>query len=110
MSRGDMGVCACLFRLVAMMKDEHALGEEEREEAGADQPRDVPRVAHCFDRFREHVEERDCDDDPAGQRDQRAQVAPVSKRRESSDERRQGGQAGERDRDPSHQLQRAQIP
>ena len=74
-SDADLGVRARLLRLVAVVQDERALREEEAEEARADEPGDPLRVADGLDRLRQHVEERDGDDDPARERDQRSAAA-----------------------------------
>ena len=58
------------------MQHERALGEEEREEPGADEPRHGAAVADRVERLRQHVEQRDRDDDAARQGDQRLELAP----------------------------------
>ena len=61
-------------RLVAVVQDQHPLGEEEAEEAGRDQGGGEVGVADPFDPLGQHVEQGDGDDDAAGQRQQRRQA------------------------------------
>ena len=60
---------ARLLGLVAMVQHEHALDEEEADEPGTDDRRHPARRVDQIECFREHVEERDRDDDAAGERD-----------------------------------------
>ena len=100
--RPHLGVRAGLLRVVPVVEHERALGEEEGEEAGADEGADAARAAERLDRLGQHVEERDRDDDAAGERDQRLEVAVEPERGEAAEERRDDGERGERDRDPGH--------
>ena len=61
---GGMGVH--LLVVVPVVQHERPLGEEEPEEARADEPGDMLGVAEILDRLRQDVEERDGDDDTAG--------------------------------------------
>ena len=63
-------VGASLVRVVSVMQHQHALDQEEGDEAGADQPSHQLRVVDRLDALREHVEQRDGYDDPAGERHQ----------------------------------------
>src|SRR5581483_1082662 len=85
--RADARVRPRLLRLVTVVEDEQALGEEEREEARADERRHPTRVADRVDRLRQHVEERDRDDDPAAERDQRVDPAAEPERERAAEER-----------------------
>ena len=69
----DLVMGARLRRVVAMVEDEHPLGEEEGDEAGPGQRADLARVVEVLERLRQHVEERHRDHDAAGERDQRRQ-------------------------------------
>ena len=92
-------MCARLVRLVAMVEDQQALGEEEEHEPRADDREGVPRLENpkCLG---QHVEERNRNDDAAGQRDDRRQFAAQAKREEAACEGRENGDARERNRDP----------
>ena len=48
-----------LLGVVAVVEDEQPLGEEEEEEAGADEQRHASRVVDRVDRLGQHVEQRD---------------------------------------------------
>ena len=89
----DVVVRAGLRRFVAVMQDQRALGEEESEEADAHAGRPFG-VADVVDRLRQHVEQRDRDDDPARQRDHGRQVVRAAKR-SASDEVASTVEAGE---------------
>jgi hypothetical protein len=64
---------ASLLGIVAVVENEHALGEEEGEESDPGEQADLSRVAEVLERLREHVEERDGDDDAARERHQRGE-------------------------------------
>ena len=67
------------------------------------------RVVDRLDRFRQDVEERDGDDDAAGERDRRRQLAREPQPDHASDERRQHRHPRQGNRDPVH-AQRLQVP
>ena len=96
--RADALVRPCVLLVVPVVQHERALGEEERQEPGADEPRHVARVADRVDRLGEHVEERDSDDDAAGERDQSCQFAADAQRHVPACERRTSRQRSERNR------------
>ena len=97
----DARVCARLLGLVAMVQHERALGEEEAEEAAPTTA--VTRRACRPDRcFREHVEERDRDDDAAGERDHGRQLLAKAERDDAAEHRRDRGRDRERDCEPRH--------
>jgi hypothetical protein len=66
--------------VVTVVQHERALGREEREEAGADEPGDMPCVADRVDRLGEYVEEGDRDHDAARERDQGLELPTGAKR------------------------------
>ena len=107
--RADLGVGVDVLVVVAVVEDERSLGEEEEHEAGADEQPDPVRVVDRLDRLRQHLEERDGDDDPAGERDRGRQLPRQPERHEAACERREHGHARERNRDPVH-AQRLQVP
>ena len=72
--RADLGVRVDVRVVVAVMEDERPLGEEEEDEAGPDERPDELRVVDRLDRLRQHIEERDGDDDAAGERDRSRQL------------------------------------
>ena len=98
----DLRMSARLLGLVAMVEDESPLGEEEEEEAGADERADAVRVPDCLEGLGQDVEERDADHDAARERDQRRQLVPQPERDCAAEERRGDGQRGERNGDPGH--------
>ena len=108
----DVRVCLRVLGVVTVMQDERALRQEEREEAGADEPGHLPARADGIDRLREHVEERDRDDDAACESDQRRQVLAHPQRRKATEQRRARRQAREWDCDPGDRrhAQRSQRP
>ena len=85
--RADLRVGVDVRVVVAVMEDERALGEEEEDEAGADEHADAVRVVDRLDRLRQHLEERDGDDDPARERDRGRQLARQPERHEAARER-----------------------
>ena len=93
---------ASLRRVVAMVEDEHPLGEEEGDEAGSGERADLARVVEVLERLREHVEERHRDHDPAGERDQRRQRVGETQAERPTGQGRDDGCGCERDRDPLH--------
>src|SRR5204862_896284 len=100
--RADAGVCPGLLGLVPVVQHEQALGEEESEEAGADELAHALRVVHRGDRLGKHLEERDRDDDSAGQCNRSRQLAAQEERGQSSDPGRARGYAREWDGEPGH--------
>jgi hypothetical protein len=68
------------------------------------------RVVDCLHRRGQHVEQRDGDDDPTRERDQRVELALHAQRNEAAGERREHRQPREWDRKPAHAAQRAQVP
>src|SRR5215208_3311637 len=89
--RADPGVRARLLGFVAVMQDEHPLDEEEADEPRSDERRDATRRIECFNRLRQDVEQRDRDDDPAGESNQRRDLALETKRHEPADQRGEEG-------------------
>ena len=89
-------------RIVAVVKHQGALGEEEGEEADGHERGGPLGVADLVDPLRQHVEESDGDDDPAGQRDHRRQRVREAQRDPPADQRRDHGQPGEGNRDGRH--------
>ena len=85
------------------------LGEEEKEEAGADEGRHPSGVADRVDRLGQDVEECDSEHDAARECDQSRQLTAKPECDRAADERRDHGERGEGDRDPVHE-QRLQIP
>src|SRR5262249_31863511 len=100
---------ARLVRLVAMMEDEDALGEEKEHEAHADDCERVPRLEKPK-RLRKHVEERNGDDDAAGQGNHRRQFAAQAEREEAACERGEDRDPCERYRDPGQMRTILEIP
>jgi hypothetical protein len=99
--RPDVRVCARLVRLVAVMEDKEALGEEEEHEPRADDRERVARLEKpkCL---RQDVEERNGNDDAAGQRNDRRQFAAQAEREQTACESREHGDPRERNCDPGH--------
>ena len=112
--RADAAVGERVLGVVAVMEDERALRQEEGEEPGADEPGHGAAVADRVERLRQHVEERDRDDDPARQGDQRLELAASSHGDQAAADRGDGRQRSERDGDPGgrrdHAAQRPQVP
>ena len=114
----DAVVGAGLVGVVAVVEDQRPLGEEEGEEADRDEGGRPARVADVFDPLGEDVEERDGDDDAAGQRDHGRQGVGEAQRDLAADQGRDDGQAGEGDREAGHaglsarrrSPQRGQVP
>ena len=100
--RADLCVGPRLLGLVAVVQDDQPLGEEEREKAHADEPCDALGVVHRLDRLRQHVEERHRDDDPAGERDQRHQLAVQPECDQAAGQRRDDGDGREGNGEPLH--------
>ena len=105
----DLGMRVDVRVVVAVVEHERALGEEEEDEAGAHEGAHQLRVVDRLDRLRQDVEERDGDDDAAGERDRRRQLAREPQPDHASDERRQHRHARQGNRDPVH-AQRLQVP
>src|SRR4030095_11979829 len=98
-----------LLRLVAVVKDEIAVGDQEEDEAAGHESRDPMSIPAGLERLREQLEQRNCDDDSAGERDRRLQAAAKAKCDAAAHEGRDDGEARERYRDPGH-AQSAQVP
>jgi hypothetical protein len=90
---------ARLVRLVAVVKDEDALGDEEEHEPRTDDRERVTRL-ESPKRLRQHVEKRNGDDDTAGQRNHSRQLGAQAECEQAACERREDGDACERNRDP----------
>ena len=104
--RGSERADACMgvnVRVVVpVVQHEGPRGDEEHEEAHADEPGHMLGVAEIPHRLGEDVEDRDADDDTAGRRDERAHLPLQPERQEAAEERREHRPARERYRDPGH--------
>ena len=101
--RADVAVSPRLLGGVAVVQDEQPLGEEEADEPGAHEHPHPLRVVEDLDRLRQHVEQRDRDDDAAAV----SAIAVVrsaaqAERSETPAEGREHGDEREGDRDPGH--------
>ncbi len=100
--RAHRGVRARLLLLVAVVEDEHALGQEEEQEARAGDGGRAPGAADRVERLGQDVEQRHRDDDAAGQGDQRLEVAMEPQGEQAAEQRRDDGDARERNCEPGH--------
>ena len=100
--RADARVRPRLLGLVAVVEDEHAFDEEEADEPGTDERHHAARRVDQVERLRQDVEERDRDDDAAGERDHRRELLAQAERDEPAEHRRDRGRDRERDGEPGH--------
>ncbi len=89
-----------LLGLVAVMKNDEALGQEEEEEADADERRHEVGVVHRVDRLGQNVEERDRDHYSAGERDDRAHLLSIAQSDGAAEKSRDGRQCRQRNCHP----------
>ena len=82
----DVRVRARLLGRVAVVQHEHALGEEERQESRPDEQADAMGVTDDLDRLRQHMKDRDCDDDSACQGDRGPEITAEPQRRDAAGE------------------------
>jgi hypothetical protein len=97
------------LRLVAVVQDEKALGDEEEQEARSDERHDPAFVPDRCEGFWDQVEERHSHDDPARERDRRLQLPVKAQGERAADQSGDDRQAREGDGNPAH-AQRAQVP
>ena len=89
----DLGVRVDVLCVVSVVEDERPLGDEEEDEAGADEEPEQLRVIQRLGRFGQHLEERHRDDDSPRERDRGRELARAGARQTAVEK---DGQPGER--------------
>ena len=88
-----------------MVQDEVPVGDEEEDEPCTDEGHDPVLVPDSLERLGNEVEERDGDDDAAGQGDRRLQLAVQAQTEASARKRGHDRQTGQWNGDPGHEAE-----